>query len=198
LPRDTTATPSPPNPNYDFANALLLKVTDFREDGVKVKEIVNEFQRVYGGTSIRKIYGLSYEELPTYYHNGTSYVDGSMFMYSRYEIFTDVKTVLKNATTTVYHSNDLVQKSTTVTNFTYDSPNHRYLTKSSSIESDQTELVTTYKYLNDFSIAATGDAPSSAIKKLKLMHRTGELIEWTTSRIVAGTERYLSSGLVTY
>jgi hypothetical protein len=187
--------PYPPNPNYTFARGLLKKVSDFRADGVKRKEVVYEYQRIYGATAIRKIYGLALEELPTYYHNGSSYVDGKMFVYSKYGINTDVKTVLRKSTETFFASSDLTKKTETSTDYFYSTGNHREVEKIVSTNSDQSQNITRLKYVRDYSISTPSDAQTAALSSLLAAHRTGLPIETVSSRTDDGVEKCIGGNL---
>jgi YD repeat-containing protein len=190
--------PFPPNPNYDFAKGLMKKATDFREDGVKVREVTYNHQRVYGnGSSIRKIYGLALEELPTYYYTGSAYVDGKMFLFSKYELFTDVKTVLSSETEIVYNTPDLVQKTETVKSYFYDSPNHRELSRAVVLNSDGSQTVSRFKYVQDYTISSTSNPAATAIVNLKNAFRLFP-VETTVSRIVDGTEKYIKGDVTIF
>lgn len=187
--------PYPPNPNYTFARGLLKKVSDFRDDGIKRREVVYEYQRVYGTTAIRKVYGLALEELPTYYHNGSAYVDGKMFVYSKYAINTDVRTVLKKSTETIFTSSDLTKKTETSTEYFYSTGNHREVERIVSTNSDQTQNIVRMKYVRDYSISTPVDAQSTALKNLLTTHRTGLPIETTSSKVDGGVEKYINGNL---
>ncbi len=187
--------PYPPHPNYNFAKGLLKKITDFREDGFKRREVTYEYNRVYGGTGIKKIYGLAFEELPTYYHNGSVYVDSKMFVFSRYAINTDVKTVIKKQTEVLYTSNDLTKKVETSTEYFYDAVNHRELSRIVQLNSDQSQKTTRLKYVRDYPITTPADAQATALNNLVTIHGTGALVESTTTRTVSGVEKYISADL---
>ncbi|SKC87487.1 carbohydrate-binding protein [Ohtaekwangia koreensis] len=187
--------PYPPNPNYTFARGLLKKVSSFRDDGVKRKEVVYEYQRIYGSAAIRKVYGLALEELPTYYYNGSAYVDGKMFVYSKYAINTDVKTVLKKSTETFFATSDLAKKTETSIDYFYSTGNHREVEKIVNTNSDQSQNITRLKYVRDYSISTPSDAQTTALNNLLTAHRTGLPIETVSSRTDAGIEKYIGGNL---
>lgn len=190
--------PFPPNPNYDFARGLLKKITDYYVGGAKVREKTFSYQRVYapGLSSIRKLYGLSLEELPTYYYDG-SYHDAKMFLYSRYEIFTDVKTVLSSETEILYHTPDLARKTESTVNYYYESPDHSELTRVTRQNSDGTQSVSRYKYAADYSVSPSGNTESAALHALKSDGRNA-LVEVINSVIADGTEKYTGAQLSTF
>jgi hypothetical protein len=190
--------PFAPNPNYDFAKGLLKKETSYNEAGTKVKDIVYNYQRVYGnGTGIQKIVGLAIEELPTYYKNGSAYVDNTMYAFSKYEIYTGVKSELSSTVETVYNSADLLSKTVTSTNFFFDSPNHKELRRIVSANSDGSESATTFKYVKDYVITTPSGVPATALANLKTANRN-MVVETMSSKISAGTENYTSSSLMTH
>jgi hypothetical protein len=190
--------PFPPDPNYEFARALLKKVTNFREDGIAVHDVVFNYQRVYGnGSSIRKLYGLALEELPTYYYNGSSYQDAKMFLYSKYEIFTEVKTELSSQTETVYNSTDLTKKTVTTTSYFFESANHKELTRIETLNSDGSIARNRLKYAKDYIISSPSGVAATAIVNLNAANRTA-IVESTTTKIFSGVEKYLGASLTLF
>lgn len=182
--------PYPPNPNYDFAQGLLKKVTHYREDGVKRQELAYEYQRIYGGSGIKKIFGLSMEELPTHYYNGSNYVDSKMFAFSKYTINTDVSTVLKKQTKIEYATDDPLKKITSSTEYFYGTGAHRFVERSLTINSDQTQVIQRFKYVKDYTIPNNADIPGTAIKNLQLAHRNNTVIETIYSQVKNGFEKF--------
>jgi hypothetical protein len=191
--------PFPKNPNYDFARGLLRKVTDYNEAGVIVRDTNYEYQKLFGnGAGIRKIYGLSLEELPTYYFNGTAYVDSKMFLFSKYEINTDVIYKPSKITETLYHTADQLKKFQTITNLFYESTTHRELTKVSVVNSNLDESIVRYKYVNDYTVnAASTDVRANALNSMKVKHINSK-IEEVKSTITGGVEKTSKATLTTY
>ncbi len=189
--------PYPPDPNFDFAKALLKKVTNMREDGIMERTVVYNYQRVYrNGSSIRKIYGLSLEELPTY---GSSSSNAKMFLYSKYEIFTDVKTELTSQTETIYNSSDLAKKTAVTTNYFYDSPNHGELTRIEALNSDGSLTRKKLKYSKDYIITSASGTPAIALANLNSTTTNRMVIvETVSSKVIAGTEKTIGANLTTY
>ncbi|MFD1003673.1 hypothetical protein ACFQ21_30385 [Ohtaekwangia kribbensis] len=190
--------PSPPNPNYSFARGMLRRVSDFRDDGVVRRQVDYDYQRVYGTTAIRKIYGLALEELPTYYHNGSSYVDGKMFVYSKYAINTDVMTVLKKSKETFFASSDLTKKIETSTEYFYSTGNHREIEKIVSTSSDQSQTITRLKYVKDYFASPTTDQQATSLTNLVTAHRTALPVETILSKMDGSVEKYISGNLNYY
>jgi len=192
--------PYPPNPNYQFAQALLTKSTDYRQDGIVVRDVIYNYQRIYGnGSSIRKLYGLALEAVPTYYYNGSAYVDANMFLYSRYEIFTDVKTELSYKTETVYNSTDLSKKTSITTNYFYDSPNHRELTRTEVTSSDGSVIRNTNTYSKDYLVTSAGDGPSAALSLLNSSTYHQNLpVESITTRISGSVGKTIGAAITLY
>jgi YD repeat-containing protein len=187
--------PFPPNPNYDYSRGLLKKVTDYGENNVKVREATYEYQSLYGGTGIRKIYGLALEELPTYYYT-TVYNDAKMFLYNKYAIFTDVSKVLKKQTETIYQSADLLKKNETVTEYFFGTGNHREVSKILRKNSDHVETTTWFKYVKDYMpIQTPGNAATAALSKLLLAHRTKTVVE---SYALSGSNTYVRASLTLF
>lgn len=194
----TNQYPFPPDPNYEFAKGLLKKVTDFSEDGEKVREVAYEYQRVYGnGASIQKIYGLALEELPTYYYTGSAYVDAKMFLYSKYEMFANVKTELSNQTETIYNAANLTRKTETKTQYFYDSPHHREVSRIVKWNSDGSQTIKKIKYAKDYPMSVPDDSLSVALKSLNDAHRT-TVVEVTTSKLTGGVEKFIEANLTTF
>jgi hypothetical protein len=191
--------PFPPNPDYDFAQGLLKRQVDYREDGVKRREIVMDYQRVYSqGTSIKKIYGLALEELPTYYFNGSSYVNGKMFLFSKYPLYTGVKTVMMKKTEVIFPESTEVRKNEIITEYFYDSQHHRELSKIIQTNSDKSKVVTRLRYVADFPVGTPSDANTTALKNLNDSHRKSLLVESVVSKISGGTEKYIGGSLQTF
>jgi hypothetical protein len=187
--------PFPPNPNYDYTRGLLKKTTDYGEDNVKVREATYEYQSLYGGTGIRKIYGLALEELPTYYYT-TVYNTAKMFLYSKYAIFTDVSKVLKKQTETIYQSADLLKKNETATEYFFGTGNHREVSKILRKNSDQVETTTWFKYVKDYTPIQTPANPTTAaLSKLLLAHRTKTVVE---SFAMSGSSTYTGASLTLF
>lgn len=194
--------PYPPNPNYDFAKGLLKKETHFNYQDKKVGEVDYEYERVYkNGSSIRKIYGLSFERLPTYYYDN-GYREGRMFLYSKYQINTNVKTVIKKKTKTNYFSDDLSKKNVETIDYFYDSPQHGELTHTERLNSDGNKRITRLKYVKDYAslddpVVDGDDEESKALKTLKIGNING-LVETTSSKLTGATERYTQGNLTTF
>lgn len=194
IPRGAWKFPYPRNPNYSFARGLLKKVTDENESGIKVREEIFTYQRVYGGSGIKKIYGITLEELPTYYYNGSSYTNSKMFLYGKYPVFTDVKVELTEKKEILYYSTDLTKKSETTTTFHYESANHKELTKVVTTNSDGTQSVTRFNYVKDYSITSPTGANASNIVALKSAHRN-EVVESLSSTIEGAVEKFTAGTL---
>jgi hypothetical protein len=198
IPEGINLYPFPPDPEYEFARALLRKITDVREDGVTVRDVVLNYQRVYGnGTSIRKLYGLALEELPTYYYNGSSYLDAKLFLYSKYEVFTDVKTEISSRTETIYNSADLAKKTITTTNYFFDSPNHKELARTETTNSDGSLVKNKLKYTKDYTVTSPSGVPAIAIANLNTSHRMA-IVESTSTKVISGTEKTIGAGVTLY
>jgi hypothetical protein len=196
IPLGVNVYPYPQQSNYDFARGLLLKVTDYDEMGIKVREELNEYENVYGGSAIRKIYGLALEELATYYYT-SSYTNGKMFLYSKYAILTDVKKVLRKNTSIVYQSADLVKKNEKIIEYFYGTGNHREVIKIVTRNSNQVPTTTWLKYAKDYqSILTPTNAVTSALSNLNAAHRTSTVIESYTT--VGADNNYTSASLTTF
>jgi YD repeat-containing protein len=190
--------PFPPNPNFDYAKGLLKKESHYNSQDVKVSDVVYDHERVYrNGESVTKIYGISFERQPTYYYNGSTYIDGHMFLYSKYEINTDVKTVIGKKTETVYYSADLSKKNTIITEYHYDSPHHAELTRTVRFNSDGSENLSRLKYVKDYALENVNDEASTALKSLRDAHRN-MIVESTSSIVTGGTERFLGGNLTSF
>ncbi|HEY8936977.1 MAG TPA: hypothetical protein VIM65_17240, partial [Cyclobacteriaceae bacterium] len=188
--------PFPPDPAYDFARATLKKLTNLKEDGATtVRDVVYTYQRVYGNnTGIRKINGLAMEELPTYYYNGSTYQDAKMFLYSKYEIFTDVKTELSTQTETIYNSTDLSKKTVTTTSYFFTSSNHKELTRVETQNSDGSVSQTLFTYVKDYAITAPSGTSSTALANLNTAHRNF-VVESISKKIIGVTNYFIGAKL---
>jgi len=187
--------PYPPNPNYNFARGLLKKVTDINEQGTIVRDLTYEYQRLYGGSQINKIYGLCFEDIFTYYYN-TSYNNSRMFLYSKYEINTDVTTTVKKKTETFYDSGTPLQN---VTSYFYESSNHRFPTRIVKTNSNQNQFVTKYHYVKDYSVGTPVDIATAGLARLLADHRVSTVIESTSSVIdQSNNESFVSGAISVY
>ena len=199
IPRGSYQYPYPRNPNYSFARGLVKKITDENEAGDKVRETEFTYQRVYGGSAIKKIYGIALEELRTNGYNGSSgtYPTAKMFLYGKYPVFTDVKIELDEKKETLYYSSDLTKKTETTTTFYYASANHREMTKVVTTNSDLTESVTKFSYVKDYVVITPSGTNAANLVKLKNAHRN-EVIETLSSTINSGSEKFISGTLLLF
>jgi hypothetical protein len=189
--------PFPPDPNFDFAKAQLKRVTNYREDNVLEREVVYTYQRIYrNGSSIRKIYGLALEELPTF--RGSFCASAKMFVFSRYEIFTDVKTALTSQTETLYNSADKSKNIVTRTDYWFESPNHSAVTRIESTNSDGSIARKKISYSKDYAVTALPNG--SMAFALSALNKSSRIlpVETVTSVIAAGTEKAIGADLATY
>ena len=192
--------PFPVQSNYDFARGRLLKATGYNDAGVKVSDVVYEYQRIYpvGQSSITKIYGLTLEELPTYYYNSSNaYVTGKMFLYSRYAIFANVDVVLKKETNTIYYSADELVKNQEITTYNYNSTKHSMLSEVITQNSDGSQSRRNFTYSSDYTVTSASGTEAVALANLAAAHRI-ELIEKRSSRTISGVEKTTEANLITY
>ncbi|HEY9008773.1 MAG TPA: hypothetical protein VIM75_21695 [Ohtaekwangia sp.] len=190
--------PFPPDPNHDFEKALLKKLTNLTEAGVKERDVVYTYQRVYrNGSSIQKIYGLALEEMPTYYYNGSSNVDAKMLLYSKYEILTEVKTEIASQTETIYNSDDGSKNTVTRIDYWFESPNHGAVTRMETTNSDGSVARKKFKYSKDYLFTSASGTAAVALNTLNSVNRFAP-VETITSIIVAGAEKTIDSELTIY
>ncbi len=199
VPLGTNQYPYPPNPNYGFARGLLKKITNINEQGQTVRDVVYQYQRLYSPAfaGIRKIYGLSFEDLPTYYYNGSTYTSSRMFLYSKYQVNVDVKTELLSQTESIYNNGDMNNFVQTLTSYYYQSSYHRLLTKVVTQNSNQDQFVKRFQYAADFPLTAS-DPSSAGIIKLRNDNRPGTLIENVNSIVKNSTEYFTNASLTTF
>jgi len=189
--------PFPPDPNFDFAKATLQRVTNYREDNVLEREAVYTYQRIYrNGSSIRKIYGLALEEMPTF--NGLSGGGANMFVFSRYEIFSEVKTELTSQTETLYNAADGSKKIATRTDYWFESPNHGGVTRVETTNSDGSVARKKITYSKDYAITTTANGTMASA--LGALNNTGRIlpVETIASTITGGPEKTIAGSLMTY
>jgi hypothetical protein len=135
--------------------------------------------------------------MPTYYYNGSSYQDGKMFLYSKYEIFTDVKTELSSQTETIYNSVDLSKKTVTTTSHFFDSPNHKELSRIEVTNSDGSVTKNKFKYSKDFPLTSASGVPAVALSNLASNNRMA-IVESISTKVINGTEKTMGANLVLY
>jgi len=185
--------PFPPDPNHDFEKALLQSVTDVNENGTTERSVSYTYQRVYrNGSSIRKIYGLALEEMPTYY----SSTNAKMFLYSKYEIYTEVKTELATQTEIIYGT-DGVKNRVITTSYWFESPNHGAVTRIETNNSDGSVLRKRIKYSKDYSVTSASGTPATALFNLNSINCIVP-VETISTLVTAAPEKTIGADLTTY
>jgi hypothetical protein len=190
--------PYPSNVNYGYARPTLKKVSDLDEAGNVVRTEEYEYQRLYANAGLRKIRAIRFEELPTYFNNGSGYTTNKMFLYGGYYINTDVKTVLKSKTEYLFNSVSSPGISKVMSCF-YESPNHKSISRTEETNSGGVVRIARFKYVTDFAVGTSTDASTAALKKLVTDHRTSIVVESTLSqKMGSDAERFLEGTVYTY
>jgi hypothetical protein len=147
--------PFTPNINYDFERGLLQSVTTYNDAGTKVSTTAYTYARSY--SNVTAVPALKYE-----YNGSTS----AMLSYGKYNIYTTTSELTATATDTVYDSPTLSQYQTSTTSYAYTSSNHKLLTQQSTTNSDNTTLITNFKYTKDYGATSSSNANVNALYNL--------------------------------
>jgi hypothetical protein len=179
--------PFPSNVNYNFERGLLSTVTRYNDAGTQVGQTVYTYQRSYSTPA--KIPGFAYE---TY---------GVATYYSKY--FLELATSELTSTATNYvndignTTNDATRQQKSVTNYYYQSPNHKLVTKIESVNTDGTTNRQYIQYAKDYAVASAVDAPSLALKGLVSLNQNLPVEKyWTVTK--SGTELAVAAELYSF
>lgn len=202
--------PFAPNPNYEFKQGLLRKVSVFNSGNNLVEQTENEYTYL---TNPSKVYAIKldqYKTLLTY--NITLQTDQGpvtntvtneqpMFIYSRYEVNTNIRPRLLRTTLKTFDQNSPSSFITSIQNYEYTGTSHDLVTKVTQTGSDGVEYSTNYKYPKDYTITAVWaqqDNTSKAITKLKDKNSMLPVETWATKKEGAETPLLINANLNIY
>lgn len=149
--------PFPDNTNYDFVYGKLLDKKIYSESGSPIKEIQYKYQRISKDTHPKIIKGIKFN------------LSGALY-FGQYSLLTDVREVLEEEKTISYDRTNPGKKLESTTTYTYDSPNHRLLTRISATNSDGTVKTTRISYPADYTVTASGSVAAKALYWMKENH----------------------------
>jgi len=179
--------PYPPNVNYEFERGLLGSVTHYNDAGNQVGQSVYTYQRSYSTPA--KIPGFSYETA------------GTATYYSKYNLYLATSELTSTVTNYVNDigntTNDPSKQQVTITNYYYQSPNHKLVTKIESVNTDGSTNRQYIQYAKDFNTSTAADGPSTAIKGMVSLNQNYPIEKyWTVTR--NGTELTVAAELNKY
>ena len=166
--------PYAPNPFYDHKRGLLTKVSDYRENG---SDPVRTLEYVYSSitSGITTIQGVNFE-MEQYEPDGTTITitigGAEYFQFSEYTLRTQENTVLTQVKESLYSDTDSSRAMVRTTDYEYNSSNHQFLTKTSTMNSDSAVHATHYLYPQDIDTTGTlSGTDIIAVKNLIDNHR---------------------------
>jgi hypothetical protein len=169
--------PFPPNVNYNFERGLLSTVTRYNDAGQQVGQSVYTYQRSYS-TPV-KIPGFAYE------------TNGVATYYSKYSLELATSELTSTATNYVNDigntTNDATRQQKSITNYYYQSLNHKLVTKIETVNTDGTTNRQYIQYAKDYAVASAVDASSLALKGLVSLNQNLPVEKWWTV-VRSGTE----------
>ncbi len=189
--------PFPVNPNYDFERGLLLNDKRYNEAGKLVKETQYIYSPIYKVTTPAFVYGLALD----YFTYNNSDQNTKAFSYSKYKLYTGITKSLTSEREITYdpatdYSTSAVIESASNYN---DLNNHMLLsstgTNFSSDGTNNTTIITRYKYPQDYTINISpgGDSSSVALQGMKDNFMNNAIIEKVTSIIKPGGSEQVTS-----
>ncbi len=172
--------PFPPNPDYDWARGLLVKVSTFNKDGVLIQEKTNTYKAYKAPNSkgAKSIYGLAYRHIG---YDNTTFV--YTLVYSKYSYITNTNIVLDKTTAKEYSG---VNPITIEEKFEYLEKSHMNPVKRTTYKSDGTTVISKYKYPYDYTAKMTlypailnmqiKNLTSIPIERLTYLQRNNQLL----------------------
>lgn len=173
------------NTNLDFDEGLLAYKYDFNGDGNLIRKTTYDYQRITPGAVLVKAF--KFDNIYSDYWVG------------EYNILTNVKRVLKKETTTDYDPlSPHLTFEKSVTNF-YDSPNHQYLSKTLTENSNGEIYERTFSYAKDFNVdVAHADEISIALKDMNDTHIFTPIVEDISYTSKNGIKKVIGAILTKY
>lgn len=184
--------PFAPSANYDFERGLIDKISTYSENATLVMERSFGYQRL--STTAVNVKALKFDKVLT---NFT--YPASNFVYSPYQLITNVGKVMVTETTKAADEINTSNLIESVTSYTY-STVHNMLESVSSTNSDGIIYKTEYKYAKDFTITDpdTSKPEVVALKYLNDNFRHGSPVETINTRKEGSTTTTLGANLILY
>ena len=136
-----------PNPNYDFERGLLRSVINYNDVNAKVSQTDYTYLRSFSPSVITAFRS---EDNP----NGSLLAKS----YNKYNIYYNTSELTATLNKTVFDSQGLNQPQSSTTTYSYNSAQHKLLTRQSVNNSDNSTVITNMKYVKDY-IASAGSNP---------------------------------------
>jgi YD repeat-containing protein len=150
--------PYSPNPNFDYERGLLSRKYEYDLQGKLVRYTDNTYQYIYGsGTQPVGVAGLHYNNYALSEDNSPT---NKIFFYGTYSLITNVDRVLKKESVTVYDAIDQTKFVTSSTEYFYESPNHKLLTRTTRTTENSVAYTTKFKYIQDYGAIAGNSEPA--------------------------------------
>jgi len=191
---ETWGYPTFTNAYYDYERGLEWSKLEYNNAGTPVRKTLKTYQYLFrSGSTPTKVAGLAYE----HFANSSEQI----FLYGAYSLIADVTKVLASETVTTYDENNSGSSATQSTQYTFNSPNHKLLSKVAVTTADGTVYGTNYSYVLDYPVTSTTPTDTTLwmIQQLKNLNITGAVIEQTsTVQLPAGVQRTTAASLVKY
>ena len=181
------------NPDFDYERGLDSRVQEFSESGKLVRETTKSYQYLYkSGSSPFNVSGLRHER-----YAGSDNLS-KIFFYGKYFLLTEAKKVVKKETVKTFDANDATGQKflSESTEYFYESPNHRLVTKIERTGGDGIVYGTQMKYPADYISVSSGSAEPLMITALKNEHRNGVPIEQVNTVTKEGAQARVVGGSI--
>jgi YD repeat-containing protein len=144
--------PYPPNPNFDFEQGLLKKVSAFNETGQQVSEQTYTYQRSFASPTI--ITGFKFD-------NNTTARN-----YAKYSIYAGTSELIVSQSSKLFDLPVLTTYQTSTTNYNYASTAHKLPTSIETTNSDGSIVRNYIKYIKDYTTVVGADPMASSLYRL--------------------------------
>jgi hypothetical protein len=176
-----------PNPNFEHERGLVWRKREYNEANIEVRRTRTYYQYLYktkASTSPYTIYGIRYEYYP---YSSTSSTPNNTFSYSKYNWLADVAKVTFIEKVTNFDVASNSKYNFNLTEYAYESDNHRLLNRKKETAPDGTLYSTRMVYPLDYGTIPVGaDTTSQMIGNLVSTFRNGSPIEQYTTVLKSG------------
>lgn len=199
--------PFAPVPNLDYRRGLLRKTSLYDNNNKLVKQTEHEYILL---NDPLKVYGLRLDQHKTFLtytltlnsetnpYSVTDTYERPMFIYSRYEINTNVRPRLLRTTQKTFDDTNSAAFVSQTQEYAYSSASHDLVTRVTSTSADGIEYSTNHKYVNDYSVTAPWaqqDDMSQSIIKLKERNINQPIEIWHTIKEGSGNPKAVKAAL---
>lgn len=197
------AFPYATDPNYDYERGLVYKVQNFDVNTNNVvnlvSETVNTYQNLFAsGSSPTSVWGVRYEKFP---------YGANTFLFSKYNLLTNVTKVLASVTSTTYDAATTTKKMVEQVDTYYESANHKLPTRIQKTNPDGSVFTQRLKYPLDYGTITlpVNDKASEMLKRLQsdvlstiTINRNATPIEVLSTTGTGANEKVLSGGVIKF